>query len=105
MQRGIIAAVAGAAFALGLCCGSIANKANPAGTYQSSDGTYSYATPCPDAPLDASLRKAVYDYCMDHPGSSISAGLHKVDCTTPPNPPNLRWGHVGNEKPAHLVRT
>jgi hypothetical protein len=63
-------------------------KANPTSTYNRSDGV---AIPCPEAPLDNSEQARIDAYCSDNPGSWMAHGKHRVDCLTPPNPPNLKW--------------
>jgi len=63
-------------------------KANPTSTFITSDGV---RIPCPRAPLDNWEMTQIDQYCRDNPGSWMAIGKHKVDCLTPPNPPNLKW--------------
>ena len=63
-------------------------KANPTSTFIRSDGV---TIPCPRAPLDNWERTQIDQYCRDNPGSWMAIGKRKVDCLTPPNPPNLKW--------------
>ena len=63
-------------------------KANPTSTFQTSNGV---AIECPNAPLDSWEQGQIDKYCADNPGSWTAFGKHRVDCLTPPNPPNLKW--------------
>lgn len=62
-------------------------KVNPTSTYYTNE----LAIPCPQAPLTDSERTEVNDYCSNNPGSWMAFGKHRVDCLTPPDPPNFKW--------------
>jgi hypothetical protein len=47
--------------------------------------------PCPSAPLESGELRDVDNYCADNPGLWIEIGLHRFNCYTAPNPPNLKW--------------
>jgi hypothetical protein len=57
------------------------------------------AQPTPPAPQIVSApqsaptwrQEQIDNYCADNPGSWIAFDNHRVDCLTPPNPPNLKW--------------
>jgi hypothetical protein len=63
-------------------------KDNPTSTYHTSDGI---AIDCPKKPLDDWEQAQIDSYCSNNPGSWMAFGKHRVDCLTPPNPPNLKW--------------
>jgi hypothetical protein len=63
-------------------------KANPTSTYVTDTGL---RIDCPSASLSSFEQSEVDEYCADNPGSWIAFGKHRVDCLTPPNPPNLKW--------------
>jgi len=63
-------------------------KANPTSTYVTGDGV---RIDCPSAPLSSAEQTEIDEYCSTNPGSWIAFGKHRVDCLTPPNPPNLKW--------------
>jgi len=63
-------------------------KTNSTSTYHTGNGL---AIDCPNAPLDSWEQQEVDNYCSDNPGSWMAFGKHRVDCLTPPNPPNLKW--------------
>jgi hypothetical protein len=65
-------------------------KENPTSTFHRDDGTN---IACPDSPLD-NLQYYQHDsYCTNNPGGYelIGSEMRRVDCVTPPNPPNLVW--------------
>lgn len=75
--------------------GAIANhhinsycKANPTGTYVTSDGI---SIDCPKHPFDTWEQQQIDAYCANNPGSWMGFGQHRADCLTPLNPPNLKW--------------
>jgi hypothetical protein len=83
-------------------------KTDPTATYHSSNGL---ATPCPNATMDQWEQTRINEYCADNPGSWTAFGRHRVDCLTPPNPPNLKWAkwelkvwhwYAANPKKANL---
>lgn len=63
-------------------------KANPTSTYVTGDGV---KIDCPSAPLSTFEQGETDTYCANNPGSWIEFGKHRVDCLTPPDPPNSKW--------------
>lgn len=63
-------------------------KANPTSTYVTNAGL---RIDCPSAALSTYEQAEIDEYCADNPGSWMAFGKHRVDCLTPPNPPNLKW--------------
>jgi len=63
-------------------------KANPTGTYLTSDGIN---IDCPNAPFSNWEQQQIDAYCADNPGREMGFGKHMVTCITPPITPNLKW--------------
>jgi hypothetical protein len=63
-------------------------KANPTSTYVTNTGL---KIDCPSATLSTYEQSEIDEYCANNPGSWMAFGKHRVDCLTPPNPPNLKW--------------
>jgi hypothetical protein len=93
-DSGALGQAAGSAIGTAIA-GSIQNhrinsfcKANPTSTYVTETGL---RIDCPSATLSSFEQNEVDEYCSDNPGSWMAFGKHRVDCLTPPNPPNLKW--------------
>ena len=63
-------------------------KVNPTSTVHMDNGIN---IPCQDSPLESGEQHDIDSYCAQNPGLWIEIGLHRVNCYTAPNPPNLKW--------------